>query len=190
MDEAIEELVIDVRATTDGFTQDLASTSSVVDTTLVASFDRAGQNIERGLIASLRRGSLGFDDLKRIGVRALDDIAAHALQSGIGSLFGEQTSSFGSLLGSTLGALLGLPGRANGGMVSQGQPYWVGERGPEVFVPSSFGRIEPNTNNGSGSRDIRVAIQISAPRAASAPTAMRRSSRQIASAIRQSLEQS
>jgi len=190
MDEAIEELVIDVRASTDGFAQDLAGISNTIDTTLVASFDRAGQNIERGLIASLRRGSLGFDDLKRIAFRALDDIAAHALQSGIGSLFGEQQSSFGGLLGSTLGALLGLPGRANGGLVSQGQPYWVGERGPEVFVPSSFGRIEANTGNSPGTRDVRVAIQLSAPRSDSAPTAMRRSSRQIASAIRQSLEQS
>lgn len=37
-----------------------------------------------------------------------------------------------------------LPGRAAGGPVSGGSPYIVGERGPEVFVPSASGAIVPN----------------------------------------------
>ena len=41
-----------------------------------------------------------------------------------------------------LGALI--PFRASGGAVSGGSPYVVGERGPELFIPSSTGRIEPN----------------------------------------------
>ena len=37
------------------------------------------------------------------------------------------------------------PGKAAGGPVNAGQPYWVGERGPELFVPSpSSGTIIPN----------------------------------------------
>lgn len=36
--------------------------------------------------------------------------------------------------------------RANGGGVSQNAPYIVGERGPEMFVPASSGRIAPSTN--------------------------------------------
>jgi TP901 family phage tail tape measure protein len=39
-------------------------------------------------------------------------------------------------------SLSSLPGRANGGPVSAGHPYIVGERGPEFFVPASSGRIE------------------------------------------------
>ena len=35
------------------------------------------------------------------------------------------------------------PGRQHGGPVSGGNPYLVGERGPETFVPSSNGRIVP-----------------------------------------------
>ena len=31
--------------------------------------------------------------------------------------------------------------RANGGPVSAGSPYMVGERGPEMFVPSGSGKI-------------------------------------------------
>lgn len=36
------------------------------------------------------------------------------------------------------------PGRAMGGPVSAGQPYTVGEQGPELMVPSSSGTIIPN----------------------------------------------
>ena len=37
-----------------------------------------------------------------------------------------------------------LPGRANGGPVSGKSPYIIGERGPELFVPSVSGSIVPN----------------------------------------------
>ena len=38
--------------------------------------------------------------------------------------------------------------RATGGMVNAGQPYIVGERGPELFVPSSGGRVENTQDTG------------------------------------------
>ena len=41
-------------------------------------------------------------------------------------------------------------GRASGGPVGAGRPYMVGERGPELFVPSRSGRIEPNGSSGGG----------------------------------------
>src|SRR6185369_7051673 len=44
----------------------------------------------------------------------------------------------GGLIGSLVGSLFG---RAGGGSVSAGQSYLVGERGPELFVPNSGGRI-------------------------------------------------
>ena len=37
-----------------------------------------------------------------------------------------------------------LPMRADGGPVTGGSPYIVGERGPEVFVPGRSGSIVPN----------------------------------------------
>lgn len=39
---------------------------------------------------------------------------------------------------------LGLPGRASGGNVYKGSAYVVGEDRPELFVPSTSGRIVPN----------------------------------------------
>lgn len=41
------------------------------------------------------------------------------------------------------------PGRAEGGSVSGGLPYMVGERGPELFVPKSAGSIIPHGRDGA-----------------------------------------
>lgn len=44
-----------------------------------------------------------------------------------------------------LGAFgLSIPGLANGGPAKGGQPYIVGERGPELFVPQGNGTVVPN----------------------------------------------
>jgi len=42
------------------------------------------------------------------------------------------------------------PGRAAGGAVTGGQPYRVGEFGPEMFVPSGSGSIRPDNASGQG----------------------------------------
>lgn len=191
MDDSFEELVIDVRATTDGFTADLETMRGSLDTSLIGGFNRAGNVLERSLTSAIRRGSLSFDDLKKTALSALDEIASYALKSGLNSLFGGSGGGgFAGAIGQSLGALLGLPGRATGGPVSAGRGYVVGERGPEIFVPTAAGRIESNGAIGSAGRDVRVAIQLAAPRGTAAPTAMRRSSRQVASAVRRALQNS
>ena len=48
--------------------------------------------------------------------------------------------------GGFFGGLFGA--RANGGPVATGEPYLVGERGPELFVPSSSGNIQSNRQMG------------------------------------------
>ncbi|MDJ0979502.1 MAG: tail tape measure protein [Erythrobacter sp.] len=190
MDDNFDELVIDVRANTRGFVSDLEAINSTVDTSLIDAFEEAGQSLERSLTSALRKGSLGFDDLKRIGVKALDEIAAQAISLGVGSISGGQSGGLGGLIGNSLGALLGLPGRATGGPVSPGRGYLVGENGPELFVPTSAGRVESGDRDTASGRDVRVAISMVTPHGTNAPTAMRRSSRQVASAVRQALEQS
>ena len=51
--------------------------------------------------------------------------------------------------------------RANGGPVSAGQKYIVGERGPEVFTPSMGGTITPNSGGGGGGTTIVQNINVS-----------------------------
>jgi hypothetical protein len=186
MDDEVESLLIDVRASTQGFAQDVATMRATFDTTLVDGFSRAGSVLERGLLGAIRRGGLGFEDLRRIALRALDDIAAQAARS----LFATPASGggLGGLLdlGKLAGSILGLPGRATGGPVTPGRGYLVGERGPELFVPTSAGRVEASAAPGRP-RDVRVAISVATPPGNSAPQALQRSSRQVASAVRRAL---
>ena len=189
MDETIDDMLIEVRASTQGFSQDIAQMRSTFDGTLVDGFAKAGDILERGLLSAIRKGSLGFEDLKRTALSVLDQIASQALQAGLDSLFGSGgeasgSSGLSSLFGGALGGLFGLPGRATGGPVAPGRGYLVGERGPELFVPTSAGRVETSPMAGREPQNVSVAIRVSAPRGTSAPTAMQRSSRQVASAVR------
>lgn len=191
MTDAVDTLMIDVRASTQGFAQDVAAMRGTFDGTLVDGFSQAGGILERGLLSAIRRGSLGFEDLRRTALNVLDQIAERALNTALGGIsLGAPGGGLGggTSLGSVLGAVLGLPGRATGGPVAPGRGYLVGERGPELFVPTSSGRIEPNTGGG-GSRDVRVAITVNAPAGTSDAQALQRSGRQVASAVRRALRE-
>jgi hypothetical protein len=54
------------------------------------------------------------------------------------------------ITGGFLSFAKGLTGKAIGGSVQSGQPYMVGERGPEIFVPNQSGSIVPNKKMGGG----------------------------------------
>jgi len=189
MTDSVDSLLIDVRANTQGFANDVAAMRSTFDSGLLDGFERAGSVLERGLLSAIRKGSLGFEDLRRIALNVIDQIANQALTGLIGSLGGGGSGGLGSILnlGGLIGSLFGLPGRATGGPVSPGRPFVVGERGPELFVPTSAGRVEASL--GSAPRDVRVAITIAAPAGTSAPQALQRSSRQVASAVRRALSE-
>jgi len=93
-------------------------------------------------------------------LRALQRMAADALSAKIlQALFGGLAGSSNSVL-SSIGTAFG-GARASGGPVSAGMSYMVGERGPEMFVPSGAGSIIPN---GGG-----VSVQIVDQRGAGAP---------------------
>ena len=136
MDEEIERLVVSVRADTQGFARDVAEMRGAIDGPLQAGADRAGRGIETALLRAVRTGKLGFEDLKRMANQMLAEIAADAVRGGLGAIFGSGG------LGGLIGGLFGLPGRATGGPVAPGRPYVVGERGPELFVPTASGRVE------------------------------------------------
>lgn len=66
----------------------------------------------------------------------------------ISAIFSAIRSSAGSIANIATGGLL--QARAGGGSVSGGQPYIVGEQGPELFVPGASGSIVPNNKLGGG----------------------------------------
>lgn len=93
----------------------------------------------------------GFDGLVRSFAETLRRMAAEAAASWILSqLFG----------GTSLGKFF--PGKAAGGPVTGGSPYIVGERGPELFVPSKSGTIIPNGKLGGGGASVVMNYEIDA----------------------------
>ena len=187
MDEEIERLVVSVRADTQGFADDVGTMRRTLEGPFGEGVDKAGRLLESTLVRAIRTGKLGFEDLKRVAMSVMAEIASSAIRTGLDSLFGGGQRGGGILsLGTSLiGSVLGAPGRATGGPVSPGRAYMVGERGPELFVPTSAGRVEAALPQAP--RDVRVAITIAAPPGTSAPQALQRSSRQVASAVRRAL---
>jgi phage-related minor tail protein len=174
MDEELEGLALSVRADTAGFASDVAALRTVLRDGLQGEAESAGRGIESALRRAARSGRLEFEDLGRVAARALGEIAAAALRlDGAGA-------------GGAPGAgLLGLPGRATGGPVAPGRAYVVGERGPELFVPTSSGRVE--AGGGAARGPVRVTVNVAAPRGEDSRF-MQRSGRQIAREVRRALE--
>jgi phage-related minor tail protein len=194
MDEEIERLVVSVRADTRGFAADVGAMRAELDGPFAVGLDRAGQALERSLGRAIQTGKFGFDDLRRVALSVLSEIASAAIHSGLNSITGGEggasagTGAGGLLasLSSALGSVFGAPGRATGGPVSPGRPYRVGENGPELFVPTSSGRIETG-GFGRTPSSVNMTIHVSDNGRGSAPDALQRSSRQVARAVRQAL---
>lgn len=64
------------------------------------------------------------------------------------------TSPFVATVASLSAAAVGA--RADGGPVSQGMPYLIGERGPELFVPGTSGAVVPNNKIGGGNVTVNL----------------------------------
>ena len=121
--------------------------ADVVINTLTPAFD--------SMFSALGKGENAF--------RAFGQAAIQALTQLIGKLITTTAlaSILGPLLGLSAGGVAGATGfkdwfklliggaRATGGPVTGGTSYMVGERGPEVFVPSVSGSIVPNNQLGS-----------------------------------------
>lgn len=98
-------------------------------------------------------GTIGFKRaFREMTASVLKDIAAiiakQLMLNAVSSMFSFVGGYYNSAYISGIGEAL--QGRAVGGPVSSNTPYIVGERGPELFVPSGNGNIIPNsklTNN-------------------------------------------
>lgn len=177
MDEEIERLVVSVRADTQGFARDVQAMRAELDGPFGAGVDRAGRALEAGLARAIRTGKLGFEDLARVAMSVLSAIAASAVRSGVHSIL--------TTIGGAIGPL-GLPGRATGGPVSPGRAYVVGERGPELFVPSAAGQVAAPA--APPASEVRVTINVNTPPGSDGSQALVRSGRQVARAVRRALE--
>lgn len=177
MIEDREEATVDVRVDASGLRRDVGEISTILQDGLGAGADRAARGIETALRRAARSGRLEFEDLARAAGRALGEMAAAALKIDGGGGNAAETMTGG------LAGLLGLPGRATGGPVSPGQAYVVGERGPELFVPTASGRVETASAGGQ----VNITVHVNGAPAASRGF-MTETGRQVAREVRRVLE--
>lgn len=97
------------------------------------------ESATRGFIDDLIEGKSAAEAFANV----LSNIGSQLISTGISSLFGTGGFNLAGLFGGT-------PTRATGGPVYAGTPTLVGERGPEIFVPSGPGKIVPNSQVGGG----------------------------------------
>lgn len=104
-------------------------------------FDRAGDSLVRSLARAASDGKVSLGELARAVLGAVNAAAG-------------RNGGLGEALAQALGGLFG-GARADGGPVSPGQAYLVGERGPEVFRPAGAGTIE-----GAGAPSVTVNLSL------------------------------
>jgi len=102
------------------------------------------KGFEDAFVKFVQTGKLSIKDLANSMIADFARVQAQKMLSG---LFGA-SSGGGNFFGSLFGGIGKIFGFANGGMPPVGQPSIVGERGPELFVPQSAGRIVPNNQLG------------------------------------------
>ncbi len=123
----LEQLIVRIEADSKPLQSALGTLSREADRSL-GSMAKLGDRIGTSFASAAVHGQ----NLGQILRGLLQDIANSTLRETV-------INPLGGLIGGALGSLFG---RASGGSVSAGTPYLVGERGPEVFVPGSAGRID------------------------------------------------
>ena len=113
-------------------------------------FTKIGDTLATGVSDALVGVVQGTKSLGEAARNILNDIASQFLRLGINTLLG---SIFG-------GPFAKLPSFATGGRPPVGRPSIVGERGPELFVPSTAGTIIPNNKMGGVTNNIVVNVDV------------------------------
>jgi len=96
------------------------------------------------------------DAFRNMANSIVADLARIAARKAIGGIVGGLGGGGG--LGGIVSGLFG--GKAIGGSVQRGQPYMVGERGAEMFVPNQAGSIVPNNQLGGGAVTVNQTVNL------------------------------
>ena len=154
-------------------------------------FMQLGQSIEDGVVQNLTDAAMGTKTLGEAAISVLNDLKRKLIEvamqqavSGLGNFIG---TALGGLFGGGGGGGFKAPApmpkgfmgtgipdvlpkgsfgissikRENGGPVSAGGSYLVGEKGPEMFTPSRSGAIIPNNAMGGVTNNIVVNVDAS-----------------------------
>lgn len=112
-----------------------------------------GMSIKDSVVGAIQGAIDGTKSLQEVASNLLSSIANKMLDIAVNmALFGvmEGTGTGGGLLG----GLFKPKKRAIGGSVTAGQPYLIGEKGPELFMPGRSGGIAPAGSFGGGTNVV------------------------------------
>ena len=129
--------------------------------------------IKNGIVDGIEAAIDGTKTLGEVASQVINQIARQLITTGVDQFFagfnqqgGDQgagggknrgfLSAIGNILGGGIFGAIGGLFKADGGPVTGGSPYVVGEKGPELFVPGSSGNIIPNHAMGGGGMVINV----------------------------------
>lgn len=115
-----------------------------------------GTAFEDALVNAAAQGKTAFKDLGRFIMAELQRILLRTLLlkplfDSIGGALSGKSGILGAIGSGFLSAFGGATPKAAGGPVTGGNPFLVGEKGPELFVPNRSGDIVPNHKLGGGS---------------------------------------
>ena len=124
---------------------DLDKTKNSADQ-LKEKFIEIGQSVEQGIVSNLTDAVMGTKTLAQAAIGVLNDLKRKLVEVAIQ----RAVSGIGGKIGGFLGGLFSGK-RANGGPVSAGGAFLVGEKGPEILqMGSRSGNIIPNNAIGGG----------------------------------------
>ena len=146
-----------------------------------------GDTLEQGLVENIKGAINGTQSFGQAMTNVLNGLKNKLMDRALSNLFGgigdavfgdggKNKGIFGSLLGGIFGK------KAQGGPVTGGRSYVVGERGPEIFTPRGSGNITPNNQLG-GSINISVNVDASGSEVQGSDTRGNELGQQIAGAI-------
>lgn len=174
-EDSLEGLVANSGAETESFLDRFKRVLGELRTETIPSLDQQLKNVAQSSMAAFSQGfsdaitgAKSFKDaIKSMAKSVIDSLIQMAIQYYITQqLFGALTGFFGGGGGTrapitTATPAYVAPGRAVGGPVSAGRPYMVGENGPELFVPSASGSIQPNGRMNAGGITINQSVNFS-----------------------------
>ena len=133
-----------------------------------AAVARTGEGAAKDIQAANEVAGQSFVDMANKSLNALSNLAQSIKGGGILDILSSAFNAFGQIaqsgilgkgLAGSFANFTSISGfRANGGPVSGGKSYIVGERGPEMFTPSRSGYVHANGANDNGGRAQTIRV--------------------------------
>lgn len=129
---------------------------------------RAGEKAAKDIRAANEVAGQSFVDMANKSLNALSNLAQSIKNGGVLDILSSAFNAFGQIaqsgilgkgLAGSFANFTAISGfRANGGPVTAGKSYIVGERGPEMFTPSRSGYVHASGANDNGGRAQTIRV--------------------------------